>query len=183
MNKMNNTLGKIYTCPMHPEVTSDKPGKCPKCGMSLVQKGKKTDHSSMDHGQEAKHAESSGLYTCPMDPDVISDKPGNCPKCGMKLVPMMTTEHGGHEEHASMEYEFRKRFFITLPFVVFTMLLSPNIQKWLSLTLDFSGRDIVLFVIGTFIFFFGGLPFFKGAAGEISRKNPQMMTLVALLSA
>ena len=111
MNKMNNTLGKIYTCPMHPEVTSDKPGKCPKCGMSLVQKGKKTDHSSMDHGQEAKHAESSGLYTCPMDPDVISDKPGNCPKCGMKLVPMMTTEHGGHEEHTSMEYEFHKRFY------------------------------------------------------------------------
>ena len=25
----------VYTCPMHPEVTSDKPGKCPKCGMSL----------------------------------------------------------------------------------------------------------------------------------------------------
>ena len=22
-----------YTCPMHPEVVSDKPGKCPKCGM------------------------------------------------------------------------------------------------------------------------------------------------------
>ena len=25
-----------YTCPMHPEVISDKPGKCPKCGMNLV---------------------------------------------------------------------------------------------------------------------------------------------------
>jgi len=25
----------IYTCPMHPEVQSDKPGKCPKCGMNL----------------------------------------------------------------------------------------------------------------------------------------------------
>lgn len=25
-----------YVCPMHPEVTSGKPGKCPKCGMSLV---------------------------------------------------------------------------------------------------------------------------------------------------
>ncbi|MCI3936051.1 multicopper oxidase domain-containing protein [Chryseobacterium aahli] len=26
-----------YTCPMHPEVLSDKPGKCPKCGMDLVE--------------------------------------------------------------------------------------------------------------------------------------------------
>ncbi|MDB5327128.1 MAG: hypothetical protein JWM57_2697 [Phycisphaerales bacterium] len=25
-----------YVCPMHPEVTSDKPGACPKCGMALV---------------------------------------------------------------------------------------------------------------------------------------------------
>ena len=27
-----------YTCPMHPEVTSDKPGKCPQCGMDLQKK-------------------------------------------------------------------------------------------------------------------------------------------------
>jgi uncharacterized protein YdeI (BOF family) len=27
-----------YTCTMHPEVISDKPGKCPKCGMTLVVK-------------------------------------------------------------------------------------------------------------------------------------------------
>ncbi len=29
----------IYTCPMHPEITSDVPGRCPKCGMKLVEKG------------------------------------------------------------------------------------------------------------------------------------------------
>ena len=28
----------VYTCSMHPEVTSDKPGKCPKCGMELIKK-------------------------------------------------------------------------------------------------------------------------------------------------
>ena len=28
----------MYKCPMHPEVTSDKPGKCSKCGMDLVKK-------------------------------------------------------------------------------------------------------------------------------------------------
>lgn len=28
---------QLYTCPMHPEIVSDKPGKCPKCGgMDLV---------------------------------------------------------------------------------------------------------------------------------------------------
>jgi rubrerythrin len=28
----------IYTCPMHPQVRSDKPGNCPICGMKLVPK-------------------------------------------------------------------------------------------------------------------------------------------------
>lgn len=27
-----------YTCPMHPDVISRKPGVCPKCGMDLVEK-------------------------------------------------------------------------------------------------------------------------------------------------
>jgi len=30
-----------YTCPMHPEVVKTKPGKCPKCGMTLVAQKKK----------------------------------------------------------------------------------------------------------------------------------------------
>jgi len=29
---------QVYTCEMHPEVTSDKPGDCPKCGMKLILK-------------------------------------------------------------------------------------------------------------------------------------------------
>ena len=33
-----NVATAAYTCPMHPEVSSDKPGKCPKCGMNLVKK-------------------------------------------------------------------------------------------------------------------------------------------------
>lgn len=27
-----------YTCTMHPEIHRDKPGKCPKCGMELVER-------------------------------------------------------------------------------------------------------------------------------------------------
>ena len=42
---INNTLksadtSQKYTCLMHPEVISDKPGSCPKCGMTLVIKEK-----------------------------------------------------------------------------------------------------------------------------------------------
>jgi len=37
-NSTEQKTGKVYTCMMHPEVISDKPGQCPKCGMDLVEK-------------------------------------------------------------------------------------------------------------------------------------------------
>lgn len=42
----------MYTCPMHPEVVSDKPGSCPKCGMALVLKSelKPKIHLGVDKG-------------------------------------------------------------------------------------------------------------------------------------
>jgi len=36
--KTGTAQQQVYTCPMHPEVVSNKPGKCPKCGMTLVLK-------------------------------------------------------------------------------------------------------------------------------------------------
>lgn len=38
----------VYTCTMHPEVISDKPGKCPKCGMDLVKKEPSKENSTMN---------------------------------------------------------------------------------------------------------------------------------------
>ena len=73
--KMKMDAKKEYTCSMHPEVKSDKPGDCSKCGMKLIEKKADTKKSKM-----------TKTYTCSMHPDVKSDKPGDCPKCGMKLI-------------------------------------------------------------------------------------------------
>jgi Cu(I)/Ag(I) efflux system membrane fusion protein len=65
---------EVFTCPMHPEVKSHKPGKCPKCKMDLVKK----EGVNIDPTKDS--------YTCPMHSDVKSDKPGKCPQCKMDLV-------------------------------------------------------------------------------------------------
>lgn len=39
----------VYTCPMHEDVRSDRPGECPKCGMDLKRADAPTSH---DHGGE-----------------------------------------------------------------------------------------------------------------------------------
>lgn len=46
------TLQADYTCPMHSDVHSDKPGKCPKCGMTLV---KKEISKPAKHSMEEMH--------------------------------------------------------------------------------------------------------------------------------
>lgn len=38
VKETNQNKSITYTCTMHPEVNADKPGKCPKCDMELVEK-------------------------------------------------------------------------------------------------------------------------------------------------
>lgn len=143
-------------------------------------------------------------YTCPMHPQILKDEPGKCPLCGMNLIPLGGTapaekdehshHHQNHDHHSESDSsaagfdkhaghhtpDFLKRFWITLVLSVPVLLLSHMIQQWLGFTIAFQGDKYVLLVLGSIIYFYGGMPFFKGFLGEVKAGAIGMMTLVAL---
>ena len=92
---------------MHPEVESDRPGACPKCGMAL---------EPVMPAPLATKTE----WTCPMHPEIVRDAPGSCPICGMALEPRVATL----EEGPSQEYlDMRRRFWVSVPLALGTLVL------------------------------------------------------------
>ena len=86
--------------------------------------------------------------------------------------------HAGHDHHAMMISDFRKRFYVVLILTVPIMLLSPMIQHWLNVHWEFTGSQYLLAVLSSVVFFYGGWPFLKGWIDEMKVWKPGMMTLI-----
>lgn len=84
----------------------------------------------------------------------------------------------GHDHHAMMIADFKKRFYVVLVLTVPILLLSMQIQQWLHLDIQFSGSSALLFALASVVFVYGGWPFLSGWLSEMKAKNPGMMTLI-----
>jgi len=85
-----------------------------------------------------------------------------------------------HDHHTHMILDFKKRFLVSLLITIPVLFLSPMIQKFLGLEIRFRGDVYFLFILSSFVFFYGGYPFLKGFLNEIKSSKPGMMTLIAV---
>ena len=82
--------------------------------------------------------------------------------------------------HAHHIEEFKKRFFIALIISIPIIILSDSIQMWFGYKLEIPFQSYVLISLSAIIYLYGGWPFLKGAVGEVNRRHPGMMTLIAV---
>jgi len=89
-----------------------------------------------------------------------------------------THDHTAH--HKMMMRDFKRRFIVSLVFTIPILVLSPMVQSWFGFGISFAGSNYVLFLLSSFVFFYGGWPFLKGLGTEVKSKNLGMMTLIAV---
>ena len=166
MNRAISQAIAEYTCPMHPEILSETPGACPKCGMAL------------ERAVPAPTAQTE--YVCPMHPEVVRAEPGSCPICGMALEPRtVAADDVDNPELADMTRRFRVSLVLTAPLFLLTMVamlaghgaigwIGPRQLAWVELVL---ASPVVLF---------GGWPFFERMWASFRSGHLNMFTLIGI---
>lgn len=151
---------------MHPEVQSDRPGACPKCGMGL-------------EAATPGRATAKIIYTCPMHPQIEQDHPGNCPICGMALEAknVIAGSEGENAELRDMTLRFWIGAVLSLPvFVVAMAHLLPGAPEWVQ-------GDVsrwMQFILSTPVVLWCGWPFFQRGWQSLVNRSLNMFTLIAM---
>ena len=156
-----------YICPIHPEITLDKAGHCPNCGMALEQ-------------VIESHTQTRTEYSCPMHPEIVRNKPGDCPICGMALEPRTVVIEA--EENTELR-DMNRRFWVSLALAlpVFTSamtaefwprvvaeIIQPHVRQWIEM------------ILATPVVLWGGWPFFTRGWKSVVTRNLNMFTLIGL---
>src|SRR6202166_926699 len=94
----------------------------------------------------------------------------------------MSDMHASHDRHAGHSVAvFRDKFWLSFILTVPVLFCSTDVQRWFGYTApSFPGSRFIPAILGTVVFFYGGLVFIRGAWGELADRKPGMMTLISL---
>ena len=157
------TAGRLYTCPMHPEIRQAQPGSCPKCGMAL---------------EPLTAVPSKTEWTCPMHPEIVRDAPGSCSICGMALEPRTPLAEEESPELIDMTRRFWMSLVLTIPLLILAM--SPYVSDVLVKAIPPGVSAWIEFALATPVVLWGGWPFFVRGWHSVVNRSPNMFTLIGL---
>ena len=138
---------KSYYCPMHPEVKSAKPGKCPKCGMDLrLARVDTSSNASVDANSTANNETADSAVRS--NPSGVTNKSGATSKFVIPDVEVL--DQDGKRLHFYSDLIKGKTVAINFIFTTCTTICPPlaatfaRVQKEMG---DRVGRDVRLISI------------------------------------
>jgi len=133
------TAGANYVCPMHPEVRSKSPGKCPKCGMAL--KEQRTQTAAPPAGARAAAGRTAADAVEQTGPDATSS---------MHIPDATVYDQNGRRLHFFTDLVKGKTVAINFIFTTCTTICPPLMANFRKVQQDLGdrvGREVALISI------------------------------------
>ncbi|OGH37596.1 MAG: copper-translocating P-type ATPase [Candidatus Levybacteria bacterium RIFCSPLOWO2_01_FULL_38_21] len=165
---------------MDPDVIKDTPGKCPKCGMILIEiknkkeniKDERMDHEELNHDKHNTHSMKK------------LEEISWWEKFKMSMTMSMGMEHtglAGREMARLMEEDIRNKFFFALILSIPIIAYSPLGEKVLGINLPHPIPTAwILFILTTPVFFYSGWIFLYSSFKALQQKTLNMAVLIAV---
>lgn len=168
-----------YVCPMHPQVTANKPGTCSLCGMALIEQ-KNQQHNEGHPSHEHHH----GNKEHNQHQHGSLEHMNWWEKFKMSMTMSMGMDHtgiAGREMAAMMEKDIRNKFFFSLILTIPIVLYSPMGRELfgVNLPIPFS-LPLLLLLLTTPVFFYGGWLFLYSSYQALKHRNLNMSVLIAV---